>query len=318
MNRKPEISVIVPMYKVEKYINRCIDSILCQTYSDFELLLVDDGSPDSCYEIGLAYSKKDERVRIFHKENGGLSDARNFGTARANGKYITFIDSDDYVSSDYLATLIGMLNENDADIAVGFYSDVTDTATLDAVINEDKQKTEVYSGDEALHLLLASSMYLQMETAWGKLIKTEIVKKHPFPVGRLHEDEATTYLYYYDANVVAVTYRKIYGYYQNPNSIMRSERSEKNIKDALWSFAERAKTLERLGKTELAKSAWLFAYGWLLEEVMKAPGNRWKWKETYRDIRNARYVKLHIKEKAFIYMHFPHLFGLWQRSKEKR
>ena len=313
----PEISVIVPVYKVEKYLDRCINSLLSQSFQDFELLLVDDGSPDKCGEICDSYAAGDKRVKAFHKENGGLSDARNYGTERAEGRYITFIDSDDYVSSDYLKVLFELAESTGADIAVGNFMEVSDQVSLEQRKVKDDFNKEVFDGDGALHQLLASPRYLQMETAWGKLVKTEIVKAHLYPVGRFHEDEATTYLYYADAAKVAVTDRIMYGYYQNPDSIMRSERNEKKIADAFWAMADRAKNLEAMGKTEYAKAAWLFVYGWLMEEVMNHPGERWKWKDTYKNLQNAKYVKEHIKGKSFLYMHFPYAFGKMQKIRGK-
>ena len=313
----PKISVIVPVYKVEKYLDRCIKSILDQSYRDFELILVDDGSPDNCGAICDNYADTDSRIKTFHKKNGGLSDARNYGTERALGSYITFIDSDDYVRCDYLEVLMNMILEKNANMAVGNFKDVTEDNALLPGSGEETGEVRVYDSDEALHQLLATPNYLQMETAWGKLVKADIVKKHLFPVGRFHEDEATTYLYYLEAKTVAVTDRLIYGYYQNPESIMRCERNEKRIGDALWAMASRARTLDLLEKTEAAKAAWLFVYGWLLEEVTLNPGQRWKWKETYRQLQNARYVKLHIKEKAFVYMHFPCTFNTLQKLRGK-
>ena len=313
---KPEISVIIPVYKVEKYLDRCIKSVLKQSYKDFEVLLVDDGSPDSCGAICESYRRNDSRVRVFHKENGGLSDARNYGTLRAEGKFITFIDSDDYVSFDYLEVMIDMIKKHGADIAVSNFMDVSDEVEFkegDAKEAEDV----VLDSDGALHHLLATPHYLQMETAWGKLVKAEIVKNHPFPFGRFHEDEATTYLYYMDAKKVAVTDKVLYGYYQNPASIMRSDRNEKRIGDAFWALAERASNLDKFGKIEAAKAAWLFVYGWLLEEVMNNPKGRWKWKETYKRLQGARNIKEHIKGKSFIYMHFPYTFMRLQKIRGK-
>ena len=105
------ISVIVSIYKVEKYLRRCVDSILNQSYTDFELLLIDDGSPDDCPQICDEYARQDDRVRVFHKPNGGLSDARNFGIDRMKGDYVSFIDSDDYVGPDYLRILMDLIKE---------------------------------------------------------------------------------------------------------------------------------------------------------------------------------------------------------------
>lgn len=313
----PEISVIIPVYKVEKFLDRCVKSVLSQSYKDFEVLLVDDGSPDNCGDICESYKRSDNRVRVFHKENGGLSDARNYGVQRAEGKYITFIDSDDYVASDYLEVLIGMISDYNADIAVGNYMDVSDEVLLDQKALPEDMKVTTFDSDGALHNLLASPHYLQMETAWGKLVRTEIIKRHPFPVGRFHEDEATTYLFYLDASNIAVTDRVLYGYYQNPASIMRSERNEKRIGDAFWALAERARTLDELNKVDAAKAAWLFVYGWLMEEVMGNPASRWKWKDTYKRLQSAINTKEHIKGKSFIYMHFPRIFTRMQKLRGK-
>ena len=112
------ISVIVPIYKVEKYLHRCVDSILNQSYTDFELLLIDDGSPDRCPQICDEYARQGDRIRVFHKSNGGLSDARNYGLDRMQGDYVSFIDSDDYVGPDYLKTLMELISEYDVPVAL--------------------------------------------------------------------------------------------------------------------------------------------------------------------------------------------------------
>ena len=112
------ISVIVPVYKVEIYLDKCIESILAQTYKNFELILVDDGSPDRCPMLCDLYAKKYDMVRVIHKTNGGLSDARNVGVLNAKGEYVTFIDSDDYVAEDYLETLWNLKSKYEAEITV--------------------------------------------------------------------------------------------------------------------------------------------------------------------------------------------------------
>ncbi len=313
----PEISVVVPVYKVENYIRRCIDSVRVQTFTDFELLLIDDGSPDGCYEICESYARGDNRIKVFRKENGGLSDARNYGVNKAGGKYITFIDSDDYVSNDYLETLHNLIIENDADIAVGNYETVTDKENSDHKQDVSSPEILVMNSDEALHKLLGSSKYLQMETAWGKLIKTGIVRKHPFPRGRYHEDEATTYLYYLDAAKTVLTSKSIYMYYQNSSSIMHSDRDGKRIEDALWALTERASNLDDLDKKDAAQLAWLFVFGWLYDEVSKHPKERWKYKEIYKKLQNAAYTKDNVKTKSFIYMSFPYIYKSIQKIRGK-
>ena len=111
------VSIIIPIYKVELYLERCIQSVLMQTYHNLEIILVDDGSPDLCGEICEDFAQKDSRVRVYHKQNGGLSDARNYGVEQAHGTYITFIDADDYVAPDYVEYLVGLLVKFDADIS---------------------------------------------------------------------------------------------------------------------------------------------------------------------------------------------------------
>ena len=123
----PLISVIVPIYNVEKYLDRCVDSIINQTYKNLEIILVDDGSPDNCPQMCDDYAKKDSRIKVVHKENGGLSDARNVGMEVATGEYVSFIDSDDYISLDFYETLLETIVDNDSDIVecgvVKFYED---------------------------------------------------------------------------------------------------------------------------------------------------------------------------------------------------
>ena len=115
---KELISIIVPVYNVEKYLNRCIDSLISQTYQNIEIILVDDGSTDSSSEIVDGYLKKDNRIKVFHKDNGGLSDARNKGIEISKGKYLSFVDSDDYVTNTYIETLYNTIIEYEADISI--------------------------------------------------------------------------------------------------------------------------------------------------------------------------------------------------------
>ncbi len=209
------ISVIVPVYKVENYIDKCIQSILAQTYPDFELILVDDGSPDNCPKICDNYALKDERIRVLHKTNGGLSDARNEGTKIANGEFVTYIDSDDYVSKEYLETLVYLLNKYDADIAVTGIN-VFDEGGIPKL--SSSKRIYVYSGTEALNKMLYQDT---LDTsACAILLPIEIAKRYPFPYNKYHEDEFTTYKYYSNVNKVVVTTEELYFYLQRKGSIM--------------------------------------------------------------------------------------------------
>lgn len=254
---KPLISVIVPVYKVELYLERCINSITSQTYQNLEIILVDDGSPDKCGEICEAFARNDSRIRVYHKENGGLSDARNFGVERASGKYIAFIDSDDYIAPNYIEYLLNLLNKYNADIAcccmTETYEDTADYRTNDEIPNE-----KLLTGKEACREL-CGALYMVLITAWGKLYRSDIVKKYPFPVGKIHEDEATTCKYYYEADRVAVGNKCLYAYYQNPTSIMNTEGNFLNP-DKIWSLEHRAEFFEEHNEKKLAKNAWNFLF----------------------------------------------------------
>lgn len=233
------ISVIVPVFKVEKYIRTCVRSILNQTYKDYELILVDDGSPDGCPQICDQYARNNENIRVIHKENGGLSDARNAGVEIARGEYVTFVDSDDYVAADYLEELHRIIKQSNADIAV------TGIKTLkegDEIKNIDaKQGTVfVYSKEEALEKMLYQDT---LDTsACAMLLPIRIAREFPFPVGKYHEDEFTTYKYYSAANKVAVTTKPQYFYVQRENSIMhvfgRSSLDELDAADNLVRYCE--------------------------------------------------------------------------------
>lgn len=209
------ISIIVPVYKVERYLDKCVKSILTQTYKDFELILVDDGSPDNCPQMCDYYAELDNRIKVIHKQNGGLSDARNVGTSIARGEFVTYIDSDDYVSNDYLSELISLQKKNAADIVVTGI-EVFDEGEIPKI--KKKYKVYKYTGKQALEKMLYQDT---LDTsACALLLPIEIARKFPFPIGKYHEDEFTTYKYYSNVESVIVTTKKQYFYLQRKGSIM--------------------------------------------------------------------------------------------------
>ena len=161
----PKISIIVPVYNVKEYLHRCIDSILVQSYTNFELLLIDDGSPDNCGQICDEYAAKDSRVRVFHKENGGVSSARNLGLDNASGEWIAFVDSDDYVDVDYLAELVAYTTLDNVDFVV----------TLNTISNYTKDNHIVLNHDDLI--LFSLYKFQDYGQPWGKLFRNEIIKK---------------------------------------------------------------------------------------------------------------------------------------------
>ena len=162
------ISVIVPIYKVEKYLRRCVDSILNQSYTDFELLLIDDGSPDNCPQICDEYARRDDRVRVFHKPNGGLSDARNYGIDRMKGDYVSFIDSDDYVGPDYLKILMDLIKEYAVPVAAVTHLCVFNGETSFVSSNDTRY---MIPNSEILKAMAQGQIIF---SAWGKLMHKDL------------------------------------------------------------------------------------------------------------------------------------------------
>ncbi len=209
----PKISVVVPVYKVEKYLDRCVQSILNQTFPDFELILVDDGSPDNCGAMCNAYAKQDSRVQVIHKENGGLSDARNVGKTAATGEYILFVDSDDFIKENTLEKLYQLACQNDADIVL---SRICNCYGKRQDPEADEIKTYICSGTEALRAALIGTETISI---CGKLIKGNIAKKHNFPVGRTCEDAFFTPRLLLDVHTTVVTNQTLYYYWHRAGSI---------------------------------------------------------------------------------------------------
>lgn len=249
---EPLISVVVPVYRVEAFLDRCVESICAQTYRELEIILSDDGSPDTCGALCDAWAARDGRVRVLHKENGGLSDARNAGVALARGAYLFFVDSDDYLAPDAIGYLYGLLEKTGAEIAVGAYRRVSDGG--ERFDNQPEEETRVWSAAEAVSELMRFDHYEQLVTAWGKLYAACLVRDNPFPVGRLHEDEATTYKYYDQAEKTVLSNRVVYAYFQNPGSIMHN-RGEENRRQTLLAYEEQLAYFSERGEHALASAA---------------------------------------------------------------
>ena len=212
----PLISVIVPVYKVEKYLDRCVQSIVDQTYSNLEIILVDDGSPDNCGAMCDAWAEKDSRIKVIHKENGGLSDARNVGMAVASGVYMGFVDSDDYISPDMYQLLYDRMVADDADIAACGVEMVFENGTLPRALTSSGSC--VLNNAEAMEAVIRESWLKQ--PVWYKLYKTELIRDCLFPVGKYHEDVFWTWQAVARAEKVSVFDTPCYYYVQRSGSIM--------------------------------------------------------------------------------------------------
>lgn len=231
------ISVIVPVYKVEKYLDACVTSIVNQTYQNLEIILVDDGSPDNCPAICDEWATKDSRIKVIHKKNGGLSDARNAGMAIATGEYIGFVDSDDVLSPDMYRVLYELVEQHAADVAqckMYLFSDLP----FSGFPVSEFQNVNVFSAEEAISDLLSG--HTINVTCPNLLVKSEIAKTVLFEVNRINEDVLWTYRVFAKSKKIVTTDTFLYGYYQRPGSIMNSQYTEKRF-DALYSLEQRAK-----------------------------------------------------------------------------
>lgn len=222
-NNSGLISVIVPVYNVEQYVEKCVRSVLQQSYSYFELLLVDDGSTDSSLEICKRMEGEDDRIRVLEKSNGGLSDARNYGIQHVSGEFVTFIDSDDWVEKDYLKYLHDAITCDGSDISTCiFYSCLDGGRTPWKCINSDEPK--LLGRREALLSLLYSD---QIDVgATCKLYRTELFDGVTFPVGMHFEDVGTTYKLISKAEKISTGLRPLYNYLMRPDSIVH-QRNDK-------------------------------------------------------------------------------------------
>ena len=211
------ISIIVPVYNVEKFLNRCVASIARQTYKYLEIILVDDGSFDKSPEICNEWREKDERIKIVHKKNGGLSDARNAGLAIATGEYIAFVDSDDWIHSEYIEQMYSAIKKYKTNVAA---CDISRVYT-DEINEEIKIPTvKCYSTEQALESLINGGIVRAV--AWNKLYHKMLLKDESFEVGRYHEDEFFTYRILAKSKKIVYVNAKLYFYYQREGSIMNS------------------------------------------------------------------------------------------------
>lgn len=242
------ITLIVPIYMVEPYLNRCIKSLVTQTYQNLEIILVDDGSKDNCPAICDAWAKKDSRIRVIHRKNGGLSAARNSGIDAAKGEYLAFVDSDDFVSDEFIETLYQACKQTGSQIAQCRYEYVDgDKMTKDK--EEVTEPMEVYSGKEMIKGMSWRDGAYNV-VAWNKLYHKSLFESVRYPKGRIHEDEATTHKLFYQAERVAFVYRFLYGYYTGGTSITRDKFSKKRL-DWEWAVRNRLIFLKNRQETEI-------------------------------------------------------------------
>ena len=221
----PEISIIVPVYKVEKYLERCVKSILAQTFTDFELILVDDGSPDNCPLMCDEWAKKDKRIKVIHKANGGAGQSRNVGLENATGKYIGFVDADDWITRDMYEYLHELIIKEDADVAMCDFTRNPKELENDTLNEEIKVLDFKGIQDYFYRINGEASNY----AIWNRLYKRDILKNIHFLEGKITEDVMFIYEVTKKAKSMVFSNKKKYMYFENAFGVTRSKLSQKDF-----------------------------------------------------------------------------------------
>lgn len=253
----PLITVIVPCYNVERYLRRCVDSILLQTYYNIEIILIDDGSTDCSGLICDEFASIDNRIKVIHKTNGGLSDARNKGLDVMLGDYVTFVDSDDWIDKDYVKVLYQLLKENNADVSVINLKPVVEGDLCGSVYPKLSSCSLKLDRYEAIRMMFYQELF--DTTAPCKMYKSELFSSLRFPQGLFFEDLATIYQVFLNADSVVVSSSELYFYYLRNDSIEGATFSDKKYKDTLEIY-EQISNDARLDSIKEAVNCRLFSF----------------------------------------------------------
>ncbi len=308
---KKLITVIVPIYKVEDYLDRCIESVVNQTYNNLEIILVDDGSPDNCPKMCDAWAKKDKRIKVIHKANGGLSDARNAGINVASGDFLFFVDSDDLLDNKCLEILMDNIIQTESDLSICECYRFTDKTKI---CNNIKNNYEVLNQENICEMLLKQNS-INLVMAQTKLYKKDLFKDLMFEVGKIHEDEFIAHKIYIRCNKVVITSAQLYLYYLRNGSITQSGRfTEKNL-NALQAIEDRYSCFKNTKFEQLALRQLINMTIYLYSKAcaMKAEKAlikflKQKFKFYYKQSKNKR-------PKQILFNMFPWVFSLQAKLK---
>ena len=238
---KSKVSIVVPIYKVEKYIHRCIDSILNQTYPNIEVILVNDGSPDNCGKIADQYKVIDKRVKVIHKVNGGLSDARNHGVREVTGEFTMFVDSDDWLENNMIEIMVNCSMTYKADVVQSaFYYAYKDKLLFDRRYYVKNGTPLIFNNKELMYELVINQRVKNF--AWGKLFKTKMIKNVPFKIGVLFEDVFWAHQVMHKVDKFVLLPQPLYNYFQRNDSIVANY-TPRNL-DILKGLKERHQFIE--------------------------------------------------------------------------
>ena len=287
-DKRQLISVIVPVYNVEKYLDRCLDSIRKQTYDNLEIILVDDGSADGSGQMCDVAAKEDKRIRVIHTPNGGLSHARNEGLEVARGDFIAFVDSDDYIHKEMFGRMLDtMISESSDMVICGIENFSDDSLPGENTKNELPDSYISVDKPDIFKCLLERDLVTVVQ--WNKLYKRRIFDDIRYPVGRLHEDVYVIHKELAQCSRITYLDAKMYFYYQRNDSIMHTE-SRKSVEDSIDGLTGRIRYFEDRNmdseRTEAVRSLLIYL-GWKVEQIAVSEGyselSRWL-TDRYRDI----------------------------------
>ncbi len=243
-----KISVILPVYNVEKFLEKSVMSVMEQTYADLEIILVDDGATDSCPELCDKFAERDSRIVVIHKENGGLSDARNAGIEVASGEALYFMDSDDYIEKDTLEIFVNEMQNSSVDMVVGNYRKVTEEGEFISEYGYGVQNPLIRGSNK----FVALQEHGQLGPAWNKLCRKQLFDRVRFPKGKYHEDDFVSHQLLYYADVIAVLPDYTYNYVQRQGSIMNTGYSVRRL-DGAEAYLERMEFYRKVKSPELIR-----------------------------------------------------------------
>ena len=292
------ISVIVPIYYVEKYLSKCVESIQRQTYQNIEIILVDDGSPDHCPGICDRFAKEDSRIKVIHKRNGGLSDARNAGIEVANGEYLFFMDSDDYIAPEMLERLHSRIIQDQSDMAIcniNFVDENGESLSINTIQVENVTIEEPRFWRE-----LYGINYTYCVVAWNKLYAKKLFKDVRYDVGKLHEDEFIIHKLVSKCEKISFLSEKLYYYLQREQSITNSKYTIRRM-DVAEAVIQRSLYFQQRGWQDLAELALTRSIGFIMEgyNMPEHSEESWKWRieELHKQFQ-AAYIKIALGKTA--------------------
>ena len=321
------ISVIVPIYNVEKYLPECIESIINQTYKNIEIILVEDGCIDNCGQICDEYAKKDDRIKVVHKNYSGVSGARNAGLDHAKGKYISFVDSDDYINEQYLEKLYNAIIKNNTKIAQCNFIRVDDNKN-EIYRRGYKGNLKIKTGYDMIKDIYIDKCWENI-IIWNKLYYKDLFDEIRYPIGKIHEDDFVTPKILYSVDRVAIVEEYLYNYRKNQNSIMGKNFKVERL-DKIEAYEERLKFFEENSEKELYELTMKTYLGEIRECYIKTRAYIEnsknvqkelviKYKNNYKRALNCKYIDITSKFKMSIFYISPKLhYVIKQNVRVKR